>query len=83
LADGLMILTSGNRVRLPDAFLKKRQLARPVWSYWRFPAEAAFKNGVSKFIPKGLNEGSQAIYCLGWVQKKRPSRKGRCESRCP
>jgi hypothetical protein len=35
------------------------------------------------FVPQGLDEGSQAIYCLGCVQKKVTVPEGRCEPRCP
>jgi hypothetical protein len=31
------------------------------------------------FVPKGLNEGSQAIYCLECVRKREPSRRARCD----
>jgi hypothetical protein len=29
-----------------------------------------------RFVPKGLNDSSQAIYCLVSVRKREPSRKG-------
>ena len=35
------------------------------------------------FVPKGLDEGSQAIYCLGCVPKKVTVPEGRCERRYP
>jgi hypothetical protein len=35
------------------------------------------------FVPKGLDEGSPAIYCLGCVQKKVTVPEGRCEPRYP
>src|SRR5260370_34828797 len=35
------------------------------------------------FVPKGLDEGSQAIYCLGCVPKKVTVTEGRFEPRYP
>src|SRR5258708_15856077 len=32
---------------------------------------------LSDFVPKGLSDGSQAIYCLVSVQKREPSRRAR------
>jgi hypothetical protein len=41
------------------------------------------RTGVREFFPQGLDEGSQAIYCLGCVQKKVTVPEGRFEPRYP
>ena len=35
------------------------------------------RKGFSDFVPEGLNDGSQAIYCLVSVQKREPPRRAR------
>jgi hypothetical protein len=32
-------------------------------------------SGLSDFVPEGLNDRSQAIYCLEFVQNRDPSRR--------